>query len=52
MFKGSFFFDHEKIALFHENILNREHYHKQGLLPLRNQYVHKVEITMKLRDFF
>lgn len=33
--------DHEKIVLFHENILNREHYHKQGILPVRNQYVHK-----------
>lgn len=43
--------DHEKIVLFHENILNREHYHKQGILPLRNQYVHKEWNYCKIKRF-
>lgn len=45
--------DHEKIVLFHENILNREHYLKQSNLPLRNQHVHKKSKNYwKIKDFF
>jgi hypothetical protein len=50
MFKGSFFFDHEKMALFHENILNREHYWKQGFFTIKISICgQRVEITVKLR---